>query len=82
VDGTFRLPLTAARAAMDAVPSTRLGHYPTPLEELPRLRAALGAGPRLLIKRDDAIAFGGGGNKVRKLQLVARRGNVSDPGRV
>jgi 1-aminocyclopropane-1-carboxylate deaminase/D-cysteine desulfhydrase-like pyridoxal-dependent ACC family enzyme len=58
---------------MDAVPSTRLGHYPTPLEELPRLRAVLGAGPRLLIKRDDAIAFGGGGNKVRKLQLVARR---------
>jgi L-cysteate sulfo-lyase len=58
---------------MDAVPSMPLGHYPTPLEELPRLRAALGAGPRLLIKRDDAIAFGGGGNKVRKLQLVARR---------
>jgi 1-aminocyclopropane-1-carboxylate deaminase/D-cysteine desulfhydrase-like pyridoxal-dependent ACC family enzyme len=27
----------------------------------------------LLVKRDDTIAFGGGGNKVRKLQLVARR---------
>ena len=36
-----------------------------------RLRVALGGGPRLLIKRDDAIGFGFGGNKVRKLRLVA-----------
>lgn len=35
-----------------------------------RLRAALGGGPRLLVKRDDAISFGFGGNKVRKLQFV------------
>ena len=28
-------------------------------------------GPRLLVKRDDAIPFGFGGNKIRKLQLVA-----------
>jgi D-cysteine desulfhydrase len=35
-----------------------------------RLRAALGGGPRLLIKRDDAIPFGFGGNKVRKLEFV------------
>src|SRR5207253_68304 len=27
--------------------------------------------PRLLMKRDDLLSFGGGGNKVRKLQLVA-----------
>ena len=40
---------------------------------MPRLRAALGGGPHLLIKRDDAIAFGFGGNKVRKLALVAAR---------
>jgi 1-aminocyclopropane-1-carboxylate deaminase/D-cysteine desulfhydrase-like pyridoxal-dependent ACC family enzyme len=73
VDASPAPPLTAARAALDALPSTRLGHYPTPLEELPRLRAALGARPQLLIKRDDAIPFGGGGNKVRKLQMVARR---------
>ena len=32
---------------------------------------ALGGGPRLLIKRDDAIGFGFGGNKVRKLDVVA-----------
>jgi 1-aminocyclopropane-1-carboxylate deaminase/D-cysteine desulfhydrase-like pyridoxal-dependent ACC family enzyme len=36
-----------------------------------RLRRALGAGSCLLVKRDDAIPFGFGGNKVRKLALVA-----------
>lgn len=44
---------------------------PTPIEELSRLRAAFSAAPRLLIKRDDAIPFAFGGNKVRKLQIVA-----------
>ena len=34
------------------------------------MRAAIGGGPRLLIKRDDAIPFGFGGNKVRKLEFV------------
>lgn len=38
---------------------------------MPRLRDALGAGPTLLVKRDDVIPFGFGGNKVRKLALVA-----------
>jgi D-cysteine desulfhydrase len=37
---------------------------------MPRLRDILGGGPRLLIKRDDAIAFAFGGNKVRKLAFV------------
>ena len=41
---------------------------------MPRLRESLGGGPRLFIKRDDAIAFGFGGNKVRKLAFVARAG--------
>jgi 1-aminocyclopropane-1-carboxylate deaminase/D-cysteine desulfhydrase-like pyridoxal-dependent ACC family enzyme len=36
-----------------------------------RLRKSLVTRPRLLVKRDDAIAFGFGGNKVRKLRLVA-----------
>lgn len=44
---------------------------PTPVEELARLRHALGDGPALWIKRDDAIAFGFGGNKIRKLELLA-----------
>ena len=35
------------------------------------LRRALGGGPRLLVKRDDALPFAFGGNKVRKMQLVA-----------
>ena len=35
-----------------------------------RLRAALGGGPTLLVKRDDSIPFGFGGNKVRKLEFV------------
>jgi D-cysteine desulfhydrase len=39
-------------------------------DEAARL-AALGGGPRLLVKRDDAIAFAFGGNKVRKLRLIA-----------
>lgn len=44
---------------------------PTPVEEMGRLRAALGGGPRLLVKRDDAISFAFGGNKVRKMEFVA-----------
>ena len=59
--------------SLDAVPALSLGYYPTPIEELTGLRAALGGGPRLLIKRDDAIAFGFGGNKVRKLELIGAR---------
>jgi 1-aminocyclopropane-1-carboxylate deaminase/D-cysteine desulfhydrase-like pyridoxal-dependent ACC family enzyme len=59
-----------ARQALAAVPRVPLAHYPTPIEELGRLRAALGGGPRLLVKRDDAISFGFGGNKVRKVELV------------
>jgi 1-aminocyclopropane-1-carboxylate deaminase/D-cysteine desulfhydrase-like pyridoxal-dependent ACC family enzyme len=46
---------------------------PSLIEPMPRLSAALGGGPRLLIKRDDAIAFGFGGNKVRKLAFVGAR---------
>jgi 1-aminocyclopropane-1-carboxylate deaminase/D-cysteine desulfhydrase-like pyridoxal-dependent ACC family enzyme len=55
---------------LGAIPRVVLGAYPTPLEEMHRLRTAIGAGPRLLVKRDDAIPFGFGGNKVRKLQFV------------
>jgi 1-aminocyclopropane-1-carboxylate deaminase/D-cysteine desulfhydrase-like pyridoxal-dependent ACC family enzyme len=56
-----------------ALPSVPLFMPPTPVEEMPRLRDALGARVRLLVKRDDAISFGFGGNKVRKLQLVVAR---------
>ena len=63
-------PDMAALGRLSRVPHVPLGHYPTPVEELSRLRDALGGGPRLLVKRDDAIPFGFGGNKVRKLQYV------------
>jgi len=53
-----------------AAPRISLLSGPTPVEEMPRLRAALGGGPRLLVKRDDAIPFGFGGNKVRKLEFA------------
>lgn len=45
-----------------------LGHYPTPVQELARLRSHLGAKRRLWIKRDDWTGPGFGGNKVRKLE--------------
>jgi len=58
---------------------------PTPIDDLSRLRHAVGPSTRstgsgqagsgqaakLLVKRDDAIPFGFGGNKIRKLQIVA-----------
>ena len=44
---------------------------PSAIHELPSLRRALGGGPRLLVKRDDGIGFACGGNKVRKMALVA-----------
>ncbi|GAA4624779.1 D-cysteine desulfhydrase [Actinoallomurus vinaceus] len=46
-----------------------LGTWPTPLEQAPRLAAAIGLQPGdLWIKRDDLGGLGGGGNKVRKLE--------------
>lgn len=65
-----RLADLAARAIPVAL-------QPTPIEELSRLRAALGREPgnvpRLLVKRDDALPFAMGGNKVRKMRLLVRR---------
>jgi D-cysteine desulfhydrase len=61
----------ALRAALARFKQLPLAPAPTPVDEMPRLRDVLGGGPRLLIKRDDAIAFAFGGNKVRKLAFVA-----------
>jgi L-cysteate sulfo-lyase len=73
----------ADRAALErlhTLPRLPLAIPPTPIDDLSRLRDALrgsstGSGQpmRLLVKRDDAIPFGFGGNKIRKLQLVAAR---------
>lgn len=61
----------ALRDALARVPMLPLVAVPSPVEPMPRLSAVLGGGPRLFIKRDDAIPFGFGGNKVRKLAFVA-----------
>lgn len=63
--------LRSARERLEALPSLQLGHLPSPIDELARLRDVIGMKARLLAKRDDAIPFGFGGNKVRKLTLVA-----------
>jgi D-cysteine desulfhydrase family pyridoxal phosphate-dependent enzyme len=64
---------SALRDALAGFPLLPLVPFPTIVEPLTRLSALLGGGPRLLIKRDDAIPFGFGGNKVRKLAFVAAR---------
>ena len=53
-----------------SAPRLSLLSGPTPVQEMSRLRALLGGGPRLLAKRDDAIPFGFGGNKIRKLEFA------------
>ena len=58
-------------AALTSLPSISLGPGVTPVEEMRRLAAVLGTPATLLVKRDDAIPFAFGGNKVRKLRLVA-----------
>jgi D-cysteine desulfhydrase family pyridoxal phosphate-dependent enzyme len=58
---------------LDAQPRTRLAALPTPLDDAPRLRLALGGParcPRILVKRDDLTGLGLGGNKARKLEFL------------
>ena len=52
-----------------ALPRFALGHWPTPLEPLPRLSAELG-GPQIWLKRDDCSGLATGGNKTRKLEYL------------
>jgi 1-aminocyclopropane-1-carboxylate deaminase/D-cysteine desulfhydrase-like pyridoxal-dependent ACC family enzyme len=64
--------MATALAALMSHPSVTLAPHPTPIDELKRLRTALGRdAPRLLMKRDDLLSFAMGGNKVRKIQTVA-----------
>ena len=61
---------------LETLPRLPLAHLPTPLEPLPRLRAALQAEnparpvPLLLVKRDDQTGLASGGNKTRKLEYL------------
>ncbi len=63
----------ALRELLGRFPSLPFVPAATPIEPMPALSLLLGGGPRLFIKRDDAIPFGFGGNKIRKLALVAAR---------
>jgi len=55
-----------------SLPVAPIGGDATPVTPLDRLAGALGPEcPRLLMKRDDLLPFGLGGNKVRKMQTVA-----------
>ncbi|MBC7896995.1 MAG: pyridoxal-phosphate dependent enzyme [Cytophagaceae bacterium] len=65
------MSLTGARDRLLSLPSVELGTLPTSIDFAWRLRDAIGMGARLVVKRDDALPFGFGGNKVRKLTLVA-----------
>ena len=61
------------------LPRVRFAHLPTPLEEAPRLREALGpTAPRIFIKRDDTTGLAFGGNKVRHLEF--RLGDITAKG--
>lgn len=64
--------MATALRALQLVPSVSLAQHATPIDELARLRQRLGPDcPKLLMKRDDLLSFGLGGNKVRKMQTVA-----------
>ncbi len=60
-------------------PRVPLGHWPTPLEPMDRLRTHLGAGcPKLYVKRDDCSGLATGGNKTRKLEFLMGEARAAD----
>jgi L-cysteate sulfo-lyase len=64
--------MATALATLMSMPAVTLAAHRTPVDRLARLEHALGPDcPRLLVKRDDLLSFGCGGNKVRKLQMIA-----------
>lgn len=71
--------MATALSALMSLPAVTLAPHPTPVDELTRLAAAIGGSgsPRLLMKRDDLLSFGFGGNKVRKLQTVIAEARAS-----
>lgn len=60
------------RRASELLPRVMLGHFPTPLEPLPRFSAAIG-GPPIWIKRDDCTGLAFGGNKTRHNEFILGR---------
>jgi len=62
---------------VESLARRRLAPWPTPLVAAPRLGRAIGL-PNLWLKRDDLIAFGLGGNKVRGLEFLIADALASD----
>jgi 1-aminocyclopropane-1-carboxylate deaminase/D-cysteine desulfhydrase-like pyridoxal-dependent ACC family enzyme len=63
--------------SLSSLPSIPLGASPSPVESLDNLRDVLDSDARLLVKRDDTIGFAFGGNKVRKMRLVAAQAKAA-----
>lgn len=63
-----RMTAEALRERVARLSRIPFAFVPTPLEDCPRLTAAL-SGPRLLLKREDLTGFAFGGNKVRALEF-------------
>ena len=62
------LTVTQLAEALGRLPRVALGTLPTPIQDAPRLAAAIGLG-RLFIKRDDLTGLAFGGNKVRQMEF-------------
>lgn len=76
---TQHIDRAALLERVGALPRVPIAFLPTPLEEAPRLREALGPNaPRILIKRDDQTGLALGGNKVRHLEF--RMGDIKAKG--
>ncbi|MCC6619541.1 MAG: pyridoxal-phosphate dependent enzyme [Chloroflexi bacterium] len=67
----FDLAQQGSPARLAAVPRLQLAGWPTVVDDVPRLAAALGWSGPLRVKRDDAASFAFGGNKVRKMEFYA-----------
>lgn len=64
---------TSLSEALARIPRVALTDAPTPIQPLKRIEEAMGSalnGVKLYAKRDDLLALGGGGNKLRKLEYL------------
>ncbi len=72
-NGTVHQPMLSRNELIDLVgtlPRVPIAYLPTPLDDAPRLRSAIGDhAPRILVKRDDLTGLAFGGNKVRHLEF-------------
>jgi 1-aminocyclopropane-1-carboxylate deaminase/D-cysteine desulfhydrase-like pyridoxal-dependent ACC family enzyme len=62
------MEISELRERIDRLPRARLAHLPTPLDDCPRLSAAIGV--TVAVKRDDCTGLAFGGNKVRQHEFM------------